>query len=160
MLFSVLYHATDPRPFIDSPCLICHRDSIIPDSSLLHFSSSATTARLAELTGARRATGLLIVLPAPSALAALPAAATAPWQALEHWLLSRELQLPVYFAHEDEQLASIIAQLGAELGTCPNSMASKINEYLQSCIFTQRTKSVCDSNISNIFEPVLDKCFE
>jgi hypothetical protein len=55
------------------------------------------------------------VLPAPSALAALPAAATAPWQALEHWLLSRELQLPVYFAHEDEQLANIIAQLGAEL---------------------------------------------
>ncbi len=73
-------------------------------------------ARLEELTGPRRASGLLIVLPTADDLATVDAASPqgTAWRALEQWLVTRELQLPVYFAHDDASLQAIRNQLNAE----------------------------------------------
>jgi hypothetical protein len=75
-----------------------------------------TAARLEELTGPRRASGLLIVLPSADALAAIDSASPQGrvWMELEQWLMGRALELPVYFAHDDEKLQDIRNQLNLE----------------------------------------------
>lgn len=64
---------------------------------------------------ARRAAGVLIVLPAAAQLDAATEAETVDWRALEQFMLTRALDLPVYFAFEDAELGAIMHQLGAEL---------------------------------------------
>ena len=85
----------------------------------------ATKELIEHLVDARRVGGLLVIIPAEVAADAANAAnaeeqdVTTNWRALETWITSRELKVPIYFTVESEHtshLVDLASSSGMQLG--------------------------------------------
>eukprot|EP00823_Brevimastigomonas_motovehiculus_P004090 TRINITY_DN2613_c1_g1_i1.p1 TRINITY_DN2613_c1_g1~~TRINITY_DN2613_c1_g1_i1.p1 ORF type:complete len:664 (+),score=222.20 TRINITY_DN2613_c1_g1_i1:70-2061(+) len=101
---------TSSTPTAASTADLSRKAVFLPLLELLHH-----TERIEKIVDVRGAVALIMILPTPEEMLSLAANThdRQAWAELEHFLLSRDFQIPVYFVFDNEQLNDVVSRLGS-----------------------------------------------